>query len=284
MASTVSGYLTSIDVVVNACKTLAEQNGWTIDRHDAGTRVHFHKGVLHFEVYKYSATHLGLVGCSGYNSGSTPTAQPGASAATLGYILDYAGPGADGMMPMFRLVATGTSIYIFPGVLDYSSYPINTRGMALGEITDKIGSWEGGQFVCGSYAGSSGSSQDFWLFSAHPLNSDTSFLLNIGGSWAPNASYGYAVGRYSDCWALRSKMPNLFNAGVLPVPLPLFVKNIANGSLLHPIGYAPGLRVLAGGDVYMDGDTIVIGADTYLLVQARQGAADKSVSYGIKIS
>jgi len=283
MAVTIQQYLTSIDVVVNACKTLAEENGWSIDRHDLNTRLHLHKGLLHFEVYKYSSTHLALVGCSGYDSGASATAQPGASAATTGYILDYAGPSNEGTMPMFRLVASGTSIYIFPGVIDGSNYPVNTRGMAFGEITEKIGNWADGQFVCGAYTGSSGNSSDFWLFSAHPVSTDISFLLKINGSWAPNTSYGYAVGRYSSCSALRSKMPNVFNAGVLPVPLPLFVKNISNGALLHPIGFAPGLRCIEGGDVYMDGETITIGADTYILVQARQGAANKSASYAIKI-
>ena len=285
MVATIREYLTSIGQAVDSIKTLAEDNGWTIDRHDAGSRCHLHKGTLHFEVYYYDNRKLGIVGCTGYASGSSATAQPGTSAARPGWILNSPiNANNEGLSPQVRYVASGNSIYCFFGYAQSTGYGMNTRAMAFGEITDKIGNWVGGQFVCGTYKDTNSYSFDFPLFSNHTATSDVHLAVMLDGAWVNPGSAGTFVGRYLSCPHLRSKMPNIYNAGILPVPLPLFRQNVSDAGLLHPVGFAPGLRVISGGDTYIDGDTIMIGADTYLLVQSRQGASNKYAEYAVKIS
>jgi len=288
MAATLRENLTSTGQIVNSIKALAEANGWTIDRHDVSSRLHLHKGANHFEVFVYDGQRIGMVACTGYAAGSSASTQPGTSnynpwGTGVGWVIG-SNLANDGGVPKVRYVCTGNTIYCFFGYCQSSGYGMNTRAMAFGEITDKIGNWTGGQFVSDQYASTNGYSFDMWLFGS--ADSEMNLQVFVNGAWTDQSTHptvGKAVGFYDTCGALRSKMPNVYNAGILPVPLPLFVRNKSNSSFLHPIGYAPGLRTIAGGDIYVDGDTITIGSDTYIMVQAQQGAVNEYATYAVKL-
>jgi len=285
MVATYSDFITSIDVVIEALFLLATDNGWTIDRHDTNSRLHISKSGYHFDIYKVSSTVMGIAACQGYDSGATYSAQPGTSPYKTSTIYDYAGPDKSGYMPRFRVCASGNSMFIFPGVIDGSSYYIRTRGMAFGVIedADKIGNWTGGQYVFGAFVGNN--SSDFWLFDNSNTSQSTALAVYVNGEWAPGANLGQPVGRFSTLSHIRGKMPNVFNAGVLPTKCPLFAANISNSGLYHPLGFVSGMRLVRGADVYLDGDTFNIGADTYVACGAYQGCeSDNNVQWAVKIS
>ena len=265
---------TSINDIVSGISTLATANGWTVDYSAAG-RVHIHKGGLHFDIYSYDAHQIGIVGCSGYAAGSAATAQPGASPVSVGYVFDISVSG-NGYVAKYRMVASEDNIYVT--VLTGCSFDpgFTYRFFGFGNIVDKVGSWSGGQFVLGA-PGSSGYNN------SSSMGFDNASLLRvlINGSWAPNTSYGWGTSSGISP-TISGKMPNKYNAGLMPLPIPLFVRNIADSSKLHPIGFAPNTLRISGGDCYLQGDTFIMGGSTYTAVSHRPD--DTSATYAIKIA
>lgn len=256
MAQRASGTTSTISGLLAAIVTVCSADGWTIHLNTA-SRVHISKNGYHYELYAGSSDTIYLVGCTGYDAGAIPTAQPGASSVATCPSMVYSP-----LITTYVVISTGTSLFCF---LDRRAYIGGT--FSLGVIQDKIGSWTGGQFVQGIGAFNS-ESLPWSLSGFYP--SPTPIYIN--GSWTPNTSWGHGTGVYDVC-TLRSEMPCSYNAGVLLLPTPVFVKNVTDSSLLHPIGYVPDLYMVRGGDVYLVGDVVTFDGTDYTAEVVRPGVS-----------
>lgn len=251
MAQHTSGSITDIVALVGAIQALCASDGWTVDYSTTG-RVHLSKSGYHYEVFSSDSSIIAMIGCTGYAAGQPPASQPGASPSALTHAL-FSG----GNTTYYEIISTGTAVFVC--LSRYTSGAGYGNGCAFGVISEKIGSWAGGQFVMpGQGVALAG---HYFLFSATSLGH-----IMIDGQWAPNVSYGYGCGLYAANIALRNKMPSLFNAGILTLPITIYLRNASSATLYHPIGYAPNLFAVRGGDVYLPGETIQIGGVTHLFV------------------
>lgn len=244
MAHSVSGNVTTVNALVSACNDVCAADGWTIDLFTTG-RLHVHKGAYHYEIYAYTANNVGFVACTGYASGQTPPNQPGASPIGSTHIWVSEST-------YYQIISTGTNLLCFL----YRTYSTVVNFCALGVIAEKVGSWTGGQFVL---AGASSYSIPCQVWSI-----PNSLYVSINGSWTPNASFGTGCGLYATSTTLRGKMPSAFNAGLLRHPITVYLRNVSNSVLYHPIGYAPNIYSCRGGDVYLIGETIQIEGESHL--------------------
>lgn len=239
---------TTTNLFIQNIKTMAEANGWIIDffgLYGSNNRLHLHNSAgAHFEIWYSSATAVNIRGCTGYDSGAIPTAQPGVSGnCTFG---------ANGA----HLIVIGPSAIYIKQVTSSKA-----QNIQFGSIIEKIGSWIGGTFIsstCGdlaSYAFSLWSS-----YSAFPSQ------VYINGAWSTLSSIN-AGGVYGVCESeLYAKMPFSYSGGIVPVPMLLVRINPTTTSYRDPLGYAPDLRRFSGGDVYAQLEEILINGETWLCV------------------
>jgi len=250
MALWETGSVAGAGAYLDLLKAFAETNGWTIDLYVASSRAHLHKGANHFELYVYSGD-IRIYGCTGYASGSAYNAQPGTN-AYYKPISPYT------TSAPYIFVSCGNTLYF----MAWRSYYGKSGWGCIGEITDKIGAWNGGQFFCGM----SGGGDNFFT-------TDSSVAMYFEGAWhdggtvnSTTSAAGSVVGmNATGGTALSQKQPNPYNLGILPIPVALFRRNPDNTAQYIPIGYAPGLRLISGGDVYTNLEEITIGADSCLL-------------------
>ena len=229
-------------------KDFAEQAGWTIDYYITG-RTHMHRDAYHFEVTYYNATAFNVYACTGYADGQAVTSQPGVS-GRVEHNISY------NVTAAHFFAASSTALYHGRYNSTYGQY--NWGG--FGWISDKIGAWNGGQFV----AGGAWNSTDFFR-----SEQDEGYLYyegDVGGGLLGNY-------KCNGGGVLSGKMPFYFNAGIIPVPITLFRKNPANTAQRIPIGYAPGVCVGYGGNVYTVGETITIGADSWVWAPGDTGSS-----------
>lgn len=246
-------YATVNDLILKV-KNFAEQAGWTIDYYITG-RLHLHRETYHFEIIFTGANNsmVSLYACTGYLSGQGAANQPGVSG-----IVNL---NADTATAAYFFVASATGLYLGRYNVYYGGY--NWAG--LGWISDKIGAWNGGQFIAGGFANST----DFFR------SEQNEGCLYYEGQWFNGDVGGGLLGNYEQNGdgVLSGKMPFYFNAGILPVPITLFRKNPANTAQRIPIGYAPGVMVGYGGNVYTVGETITIGADSWVWAPGDTGSS-----------
>lgn len=247
---------TGTNQFISDLNDFALANGWSVDffgLYNSNNRIHVHKGSNHFEAWYNSTTVVNLNGCSGYSSGSAPSSQPGVSGTkALGSL-------AAGSLYCF--VSCGTTMYLgstAAGAAGAWSWVI------LGEIlaADKIGTWAGGQLV------GSRPSSGLIFSSVWDLTSQASGQMFYNGSWTPNSSNaiaGAVAGNGSETELIK-KQPCTYNGGILPVRVKLWVRNTTTPSLLHPVGYAPGLYRVNGGDIYSVGEIIPINGVDHLIM------------------
>lgn len=94
-------------------------------------------------------------------------------------------------------------------------------------------------------------------------NAGPIFYLN--GAWTPTSGAGSVVGLIESSLGLASKMPVTFNAGIMPFPI-VHAQTHTTTTYFRPIGQLENIYRIGGGTVYVHGDTVVIGGDTYLAV------------------
>lgn len=247
---------TSTDQLISDLNDFALANGWSVDffgLYSSHNRLHIHKGSNHFEIWYSSSTVANINGCSAYSGGSAPASQPGASGTkALGSL-------AAGVLYCF--VSCGTSMYLGSTA---SSGAGSWAWAPIGEVIDKLGSWTGGQLVSGKPANAVIYNGTFDLTSGHAGQ------LFYNGSWTPNSS-GVVAGAVAGSggeFELLKCQPSTFNGGILPIKIKLWVRNATTPTLLYPIGYAPGIYRVNGGDIYSVGDIIPIGEVDHLIMPA----------------
>lgn len=248
---------------INDLAAFLTENGATIDFHGVYNtnyrRVHFHIGGAHFDFYNTSATIVTVYGCTGYTPGALPNAQPGISTAQT-FTTNA------GMREVF--VSVFGALYICTSV----AYPSYVWG-GYGTMIDKVGAFTEGFFIHKpitnnfgplSYNSSSGSAQ-----------------LYYNGAWTTyNVAAGGLIFDFGSGGGLaRQKMPNVFNGLIHPFDVGMYIINSSDTSKYHPIGIAPGLFKGNGGDIYVPGELIANGDDTYI-VYPRNDSDTGSTSNG----
>ena len=251
MANTASGNVAAVNDLVEAFRIVCAADGWTVDYSTTG-RIHIHKGSYHFEIYAYTSNNLGIVGCTGYTSGQTPPNQPGASGILQTHVIASS-------TTNYQIISTGSNVIC----LLYRLYGPAINSCAFGTISEKIGSWSGGQFVLGGSSYYS-TNCDIW-------STVSAGVLMMDGAWAPNASFGSLCGLFGTTVNLRSRMPNTYNAGILRLPITVYLRNLTTPTLYHPIGYAPNIYQANGADVYMIGETIQVNGEDHLFAGSVPG-------------
>lgn len=243
-----SGSATTFDQLIAAIKSVCVADGWSVDL-DTAARIHIHKGDYHFDLGQSGGT-LTITGCTGYASGQSAANQPNAKTANANTVF------YSGFTTHYTMVSTGPNFYC-------TSYTPGTAVRSFwgfGVVVDKVGVWDGGQFVHGNNVAFSADNVPWYgLFQGPTIH------MRINNEWAPNTTYGAFIGNYHTC-GLRGKMPFAHNAGILKLPLDIYHKNIGNSALLHPVGQAPNLYMVRGGDVYAIGDTITFDGDDFVFL------------------
>ncbi len=240
---------TTPDLAIANIKTKAEAYGWTIDffgTYNSHNRLHLHNADgAHFELWWLSSLGFYIAACTGYSSGSAPTAQPGVS-SSLQITGNYA----------TLIVVCPSSIYL--KIFKDGTLPQNIQ---FGMIEEKIGVWAGGVFISSTCPASN--SYAFSLWSTYSLYSSQ---VLINGIWStPVTSNGGAV--YGVCESeLYTKMPFAYSGGILPAPLMLVQINPSTTTYRIPLGYAPDVRMFSGGSVYSSLEEITIDGETWLAI------------------
>lgn len=269
MALYQSGQVASADGFISDLNTFLAANGWTVDffgLYSSHNRLHAHKGLFHVEIWYRDASSINIAGCTGYDSGSAPIAQPSVSATLYNYVIF-----STANTYMFVSVAEG--VYIF-------NYRSGYKGLIfLGSIVDKSSAWTDGLFISGMTAQATNN---------NPLTgvSGTGTLLYIDGAWktvSAVASAGAVTG-LNGAFSLNTKMPNPYNGGHLMVPIRVFERNATTASLLHPLGHFPSVRGILGGDVYVHGQEVPLGTDTWLATDDSAGYNNTIPSYMFKLA
>lgn len=254
-------YVDANTVLVNLGQFLLA-NGWIIDTdsvyNTSYRRLHAHKGALHFDAYTQAGTTINFYGCTGWASGSAPSAQPGVSG------LKTFQPWVVGQPYWFVSVDGGVYIGVSNGT--------NIAWSFLLYSFPKIGAWNDGFAVCGTVNGVLLGQN---MHTAVGGNSQ----LYINGAWTPLTAAGSLQGSIFVSDMPASKGINYYNGGIVPQPVVLFVNNSSDSSKRHPIGYAPGLYRANGSDIYSIIEEIIIGADTYVILPS-WGNAIGNFTYG----
>lgn len=218
----------------------AVANGW-VSITSTSTRVEISKGGTTFRIDYASSTAVNIY------------ATPGGGTISPSVPIDTFAAGQS-----YMFVSCGNSIYIgrvMSGLYCWGG---------LINIVDKIGSWSGGSMVAGIY-------QTYNTLFGTSVEFTT---LYRNGNWSykgTNAQAGSVKGNI-DNDPIVNKQPNLHNAAIIPFPVRVFVCNAVT-SLLHPIGYAPGLFRINAGNLYMPRDVISVNGNNHLVMPNRSSVS-----------
>ena len=219
-------------------------NGWAVIT-STSTRTEISKSGVEFRVDYVSTTSVRLY-----------ATQSGGSINTSTITIT---PFAVGSPYMF--VSCGASIAI--GL--YTSSTWNWGGLFNVVDAQKTGSWTGGAMILGI------NSANYRFFN------DATFIIGTlwkDGAWSyvgGSAATGSLKGSTSFDSSLADKQPNAFNGGIQPVDVELYACNSAV-TLLHPIGFAPGVYRFNAGNIYVAEETISIDGTNYLVMPYGYGA------------
>jgi len=233
--------------------TFAAANGWTID-YQASARVHLHKNGLHFELV-ISSDDLLIYGCTGYDSGAAASAQPGVT--TTSKSSNHSTSGSH------YLISTANALYFTNLDTYYNRYHYGV----IGEIADKLSPWSGGQFL----AIGTPSGDVFMDFEAPTFFYYDGQWWGAGSGANATTTPGALMGNENSGVVLSLNQPSPYNLGIMPVPITLFRRSPANTSLLIPLGYMPGLRMVNGGNVYECGEEITIEGESCVFMFQNHG-------------
>jgi hypothetical protein len=258
MAYTQSFTTSTANQLLLDLSSFVSSNGWTVDLdavyNTSYRRLHFHKGLAHYELYSTGPLSFNSLSCTGFNGGQAPAAQPGSS-TDITAAFDAAGN------PLI-FVSTVGGIYMFEAGTNYIHHA------AFFTVVSKVGVWsDGWGIVCGMnlYANDV-------LMSPGAYSTNHWATLYYNGAWTPTATKAGALSGnnyLSVANALHANQPNTFNRGILPLPITLFIYDTIDSSLKRPIGYLPGAYKIGGGDLFTIGETFTIGADTYIAIPGR---------------
>ena len=245
-----TGDAATASAFLSALGTFAAVNGWTQDEWDSGNQeLHLSKSSLYLVTKGYSSGSYAFVarGATGYASGSSWNAQPGASNYDL--LQPFTANSAN-------LFATGTKYHFFTNTSPDLLYAVavNTAGgtghLFAGEVT-KRGTWTGGQLYG---AGD-------WRYTARTSSfsddCDVALRCETAGQTWMGKNYTYQVWEQG----LATKTSAFSNLSAL-LPIELNYYNSSSGS--KPLGYLTHLRAVDMTN-YDPGDELVIGSDTWMI-------------------
>lgn len=233
--------VTSANEFITALNTFAPTNGWTVDLYSpsGNYRLHMHLGDLHVDLQVASASAIYLYGCTGYNSGAAASAQPGVS-------LLHPITGITGAITA-HLVSVLGGLYF---VCLSASAMVSVGGFFA--ISKKVGTYTDGFVVFATSA---------LLFSTNMYYSGQVYY---NGAWTPHAAAGGFCGNNNTHY-IASRQPCRYNAAIAPCEITLFLYD-STGTKYRPIGFAPGMYLCNGGNIYSVGDTITIGSDDHVIL------------------
>jgi len=227
----------------------ALSNGWTIDYdgiYDLNRRLHIHKGSAHFDFYEYLELSIYLYGCTGFNGGVDSSAQPGATPSPA--FIDLVHNGG------YNFISTAGAIYFcLVAVAGHVGW-----GALVHSVPNKIGAWTFGVMAIGANTGSP--AFDYSLFS-----NPSSGRVHYNGGWSTGANAGGLCGIYTTN-QLIANSHQWYNAGILPFPIWFGIFDLTDSTKVRPMGFFPELYASNGRDVYEVGQSITIGADTFVIM------------------
>ena len=241
---------TTLNQILIDLSAFLSANGFTIDfngvYNTSYRRLHFHKGSAHYDMYSASGLTCTMYGCTGYDSGSAPNAQPGVALSNSLTVVTGGG---------YCFISTTDAVYV--GIISLAG--LYNWGVFLYNIPNKVGSYSGGFGLSGS-----GASTDVYLDNWGYAGSQGAQLY-INGVWttqgngvvneASGNNVTTGIGKYS---------PFCYNSGIIPFPILIMVSGPTDSTKRIPLGYAPSIYRACPGDLYVLGDTIIIGSDTYM--------------------
>lgn len=235
---------TTTNTFIEHIKTKAEAYGWTIDYYVAG-RLHLHNSDgAHFEIWYGSATSANIRACTGYDSGSGSTAQPGMTGGTTLTVPPH----------FWHFIIVGKHSIFIKVIIASNSY----LNMQFGSVVDKIGGWSGGVFIS-TTTSATGYTIDLWSSNA---NRYSQMLIN--GAWSTSLTNSAGAVFGTCAGSLYGRMPFTYSGGILPCPLMLVQIDPTTSTYYHPIGYAPDVRLFRGGDVYRQLEEITIDGEQWV--------------------
>lgn len=217
-------------------KDALEGAGWVVDRYDVGSRLHAHFGSAHIDIVAYDAPRLQACYCTGYDGGAAWNAQPGTSPAVRWYSRLY------NTSDWIRIHVLDARIYV---QTRYNNGSVNAT-MYFGKITEKVGTWNGGELICGSDNASTP------VLGASPSMG----YVFLEGSWQ-SGLYGTHV---NTPLMLR---PIQFTGASFLCPILMLKNNTGDASLKHPLGYLSGMYQANPAYFYADQETILIAEIPY---------------------
>ena len=228
-------------------RDFALANGWVLDYQGSiggwnGNVVHIHKGTSHFSLWVNADLHsINFIGCTTYSNSLGVNLQTNHS-PELTFYDQMLGGG-------YSFASSGNSIY-FRTTYDGKDY-----WGALATIVDKIGVWEGGIFIITTM----GNQYSF-------INGGTSYnaLQYTLSSWALGNTAGGPYSVMSNGTGMNFN-PAPYNAGILPVPIPIYKRTVANNALFEPKGFMPGIYTASPGSCYIDKEQISIDGVPHLV-------------------
>jgi hypothetical protein len=186
--------------------------------------------------------------CRGYSSGDIPTAQPGDSGLTSQLIIAATSP-------YYAFIDAGDALYIGGANTAWS-------WAGVGEIPDSFDSVADAAFV------------SIGTFLTPTSYTKTAFFYNA--AWTPIVAAGGACGNIGGSTEITGAQPSDYNAGILPLRVMLFIRKSDDSAKMQPIGYAPGIMKFSAGSIYVRGEEITIGAETWVAMP--NGAAECGTS------
>jgi hypothetical protein len=221
------------ETFINDFKAFVEANGWTILAYTAGNSVEFSKGPSRFKMTYYSTAGVYMYG---YDSIA------GWSVSVPMTHLNYT---------PHVFMSAGYSVYI------QKTYSMSTFVGGFVYIADRVGNWTSGG-CCVSSSANGGQ-----YFFGYTQDSTYGATLAINGAWTPRSLVAGAL--YTPVITGYYKPATPYSNSFMLGKYPTFVRNSANTSLFHPIGFLPNLynANIWYNNFYVKNDIFTIGADTY---------------------
>jgi len=227
----------------------ALSNGWTIDYdgiYTSNRRLHIHKGSAHFDLYETGDLNMNFYGCTGFNGGVASSAQPGVMPSSAYLTLVHNGG--------YNFISTAGAIYFFLVAVAGN----RGWGALVHSVPNKIGAWTFGVMAIG--ANTSRPNFDYSLYAIPSYG-----RVHYNGGWSTGVAAGGLTGIYTTS-QLMANSHQWYNAGILPFPIWFGIFDLTDSTKVRPMGFFPELYASNGRDVYEVGQSITIGADTFVIM------------------
>lgn len=247
-------YTTLVDWV-DKFATFLSSNGWTLDFNDytdGYRRVHTHFGAMHFDMYVASTSQINFYACTGYDAGEDWNGQPASKGIAASSTLNSG---------TYYFVATASSIY-FSLIINYSSQTGNVKWGGFGLLTNKIGNWDGGQWLqIGNLSASLFTTSAYSSSNSHPHA-----IILVDGEMYGNSGLAEncMTGSFGSVALFSDGVPMDCNQGLLPIPILVFLV-AEDTEFRKPVAYVDDLFSISSS--YLPNEEILtIGGSDYIVM------------------